>query len=139
MSLGGEGRLGCRGEAQIAEERSDDGGGSAIWVRGPAATELWLARVSVNAYLRLVETSTVVSTELASTACKQWLLLDEDYQGLGQDPVVRHCFSRRRSLHRGHDRVHVGHVHQHSDASPVRRIDERSNVRHPQRAEELLP
>jgi hypothetical protein len=27
MSLGEEGRIGCRGEAQIAEERSDEGGG----------------------------------------------------------------------------------------------------------------
>jgi len=35
-----------RGEAQIAEERSDEGRGSAIWARGPAATELGLGQCS---------------------------------------------------------------------------------------------
>jgi hypothetical protein len=45
MSLGGEG-FGCRGEAQIAEERSDEGRGSAIWARRPAANELGLGQCS---------------------------------------------------------------------------------------------
>ena len=43
------------------------------------------------------------------------LALNQDYQGLGQDPVIRHRFPRLFGLHRGHDRIHVGNIHQDPD------------------------
>jgi len=67
------------------------------------------------------------------------LRLDEDNQRLGQDPVIGHCLCGLRGFHRGHQRIHVGHVHQHGDVRLVRQIDKGSNVGHSERAEELFP
>jgi len=67
------------------------------------------------------------------------LRLDENHEGFGENPVVGHRLCGLRALHRGHNRIHVGHVHEHGDASPVRRIDKGSDVGHAKRAEELFP
>jgi hypothetical protein len=66
------------------------------------------------------------------------LSLDEDHEGFGQHAVVRHRLRRALGLHRAHERVHVGDVHQHSNTSPVLRVDERPDVGDTEGPEELV-
>src|SRR4029453_9362517 len=64
--------------------------------------------------------------------------LDEDHERFGEYPVVLHRVSRRLSLHRSHDGIHVRNIHNQADTGAVVRVDERPNVRHAEWAEELF-
>ena len=66
------------------------------------------------------------------------LRLDEDHQGLGQDTVVRHRLGHRFGLHRGHEAIHIGDVHEDGHLSPVLWIDERPDVGDPEGPEDLF-
>src|SRR5262245_54386347 len=67
------------------------------------------------------------------------LRLDEDHERVGDDSVVLHRLGACRRLHRGHHRIHVGHVHENADARAIGGIDEGADVGHAERAEKLLP
>ena len=64
--------------------------------------------------------------------------LDKDHERLRQDSVVRHPLGGRLALHRGHDCVHVWYVHQPADTRRVLGVDEKADVRHAKRPEQLL-
>src|SRR6266516_3098950 len=66
------------------------------------------------------------------------LCLDEDHEGFGQHAVVGHRLGRPLGLHRAHESVHVRNVHEHSNMSPVLRVDERPNVGDTEGPEELF-
>jgi hypothetical protein len=59
------------------------------------------------------------------------LLLDQEHKRLGQHAVVSHGFSARRALHRGHQSVQIGYVHEHCDLATVLWVDKGPDVRHP--------
>ena len=66
------------------------------------------------------------------------LRLDQDHQGLGQHAVVDHGLAHLRVLHRDHQSVEVGHVHQHCHLGAVLWVDERADVGDSQGAEDLF-
>src|SRR5664279_1957845 len=51
---------------------------------------------------------------------------------------MSHCLCGPRSLHRGLERIHVGHVQEHCHSRRVRWIYEGSDVGDPKRTEELF-
>src|SRR5579872_4200528 len=66
------------------------------------------------------------------------LRLDEDHQRLGQHAVMGHRFGRPFGLHRSHENIHIGHIHEHRYPGRVLRVDEPPDVGDPERPEELL-
>ena len=64
--------------------------------------------------------------------------LDENHKRLRDDSVVCHRLGGRLRLHRSHDGVHIRDLHQQADSRGVLRIDERPDLRHPERPKELL-
>ena len=56
------------------------------------------------------------------------LSLDEDNERFGQYAVLRHRLGRGRGLHRGLERIHVGHVHKQGNMGRVPRVDQRPDV-----------
>jgi Domain of unknown function (DUF6766) len=59
-------------------------------------------------------------------------------RGSWQLALYENSLGHRRGLHRGHNAVHVGHIHQHGHLGRVLRVDERPNVGDAQRAEDLF-
>ena len=60
------------------------------------------------------------------------LRLDQEHQALGDDAVVVHRGGGPLGLHRGHDGVHVGHVHEDRDVVRIPRVDEGADVGDPE-------
>ena len=75
---------------------------------------------------------------LAQLLGKGKLRLDEDHQGFGQHAVIRHRVGHRLGLHRSHDGIHVGNVHEYRHPGRVLRVDERPDVGDPEGPEDLF-
>lgn len=69
---------------------------------------------------------------------REALCLDENHQALGHHAVMRHGLGSRPGLHRAHDGVHVGNVHEHRNSDRVLRVDERPDVGDAEGAKELF-
>ena len=52
------------------------------------------------------------------------LRLYEDHQSVADHAVICHRLGHRLGLHRGHESIHIGNIHQYRRSGRVLRVDE---------------